>query len=447
MNTLLAAREQMALSLGWHIVLACFGAAFPAMIFVVHRRGLHGDADALVLAKRWSKVAALLFAIGAVSGTVLSFEMGLLWPGLMRRFGDVIGLPFAIEGLSFFVEAIFLGLYLYGWDRLPPKVHVMTLVPMALAGVVGTFCIISVNAWMNTPGGFRLGTGGRDVTDVDPLAAMFNRSAVIEFVHMWLGAYILVGFCVAAVYAVGIRRGRDDRRHRMGFAVPFAFASIAALIQPLSGHLAGQELADSQPAKLAAMELALDTQTRAPLIIGGFIVDGRIRYGITIPAVGSFLAQNRFDATVQGLADTAPADRAHANVVHTTFQLMVMIGTGLALLGLVYWIARRRRRDLLQSRWFLLIAAVAGPLSVAALELGWVTTELGRQPWMVWQIQRVSEAITTNGVVRVTFPLLLALYTAMTVAAVVILRSMARRWRAGEPDDLATPYGPPGPTR
>ena len=227
-STLLAAREQMALTLGWHIVLACFGVAFPAMIYVIHRRALRRDDEiALGLARRWSKVSAVLFAIGAVSGTVLSFEMGILWPGLMGRYGDVLGLPFAVEGLAFFIEAIFIGIYLYGWNHMPPKHHLLTLIPIAIAGVVGTYCVIAVNAWMNVPLGFRV-VGGQ-VVDVEPWKVLFNRGALLQFAHMWVGAFMVVGFIVASVYAAGMLRGRRDPHHRLGFAIPIRFATAAAL--------------------------------------------------------------------------------------------------------------------------------------------------------------------------------------------------------------------------
>jgi cytochrome bd ubiquinol oxidase subunit I len=255
---LLPAREQMALSLGWHIILACFGVAFPTLIYVVHRRGVvRGDEVALGLAQRWAKVSAVLLAIGAVSGTVLSFEMGLLWPGLMGRFGDVLGLPFAFEGLSFFVEAIFLGIYLYGWGRMPARQHLAMLIPMGAAGVVGTFCVVSVNAWMNNPTGFRLVNG--QVTDVNPWRAMFNDGVWLQFAHMWVGAFMLVGFVVSGVYAAGLLKGRHDAHHRLGFTVPFAFATVAALAQPLIGHVLGLRVGDTQPSKLAAFELAMTT--------------------------------------------------------------------------------------------------------------------------------------------------------------------------------------------
>ena len=335
----------MAVSLGSHIVLACFGVAFPAIIWVVHRRGLRADlpadeqAVALTLAKRWSKVAAVLFAVGAVSGTILSFEMGLLWPELMRTYGDVIGLPFALEGIAFFVEAIFIGIYLYGWGRLPPRVHLATLVPIAVSGVVGTFCILAVNSWMNGPTGFRLVDG--EVTDVDPWAAMFNPGVWLQFTHMWTATFMVVGFATAAVYAAGLLRGRDDRHHRLGFTVPFAFATVAALCQPVVGHLLGSRLNANQPAKLAAMELAVETETRSPLVIGGLLIDGERRFGIEIPGLGSLISRGNIDRPVTGLdefaADERPDDSL-VSMVHLSFQAMVgvgfsLIGLGVALLG------------------------------------------------------------------------------------------------------------------
>lgn len=306
---LLPARQQMAFSLGWHIVLACFGVAFPTMIFVVHRRGIvRDDAVALGLAQRWAKVSAVLFAIGAVSGTVLSFEMGLLWPGLMGRFGDVLGLPFAFEGLSFFVEAIFLGIYLYGWGRMPPRRHLLTLIPMGLAGIVGTFCVVSVNAWMNNPAGFRIVNG--EVVDIDPWRAMFNSGVWLQFAHMWVAAFMLVGLVVSGVYAFGMLRGRVDTHHRLGFAVPFTFASVAAVAQPLIGHVLGMRIHDTQPAKLAAFELAQTTEGPAPLRLGGVLIDGEVHWALTIPRLGSIIARNSLDAPVPGL-DGVPVRIGH----------------------------------------------------------------------------------------------------------------------------------------
>ncbi|MCU1386668.1 MAG: cytochrome ubiquinol oxidase subunit [Ilumatobacteraceae bacterium] len=449
-SQLLAARDQMALSLGFHIVLSCFGVAFPTLIYIVHRRGLRGDADALLLAKRWSKVAAVLFAVGAVSGTVLSFEMGLLWPGLMSRFGDVVGLPFALEGIAFFVEAIFLGIYLYGWNKLPPKVHLRTLVPMMAAGVVGTFCVVAVNAWMNSPSGFHLVTaadGTQRITDVQPLTAMFNNAVWTEFLHMFVAAYMVVGFLAAAVYASGMLKGRRDRVHRLGFTVAFAVASVGALVQPLIGHIAGMRLAEHQPVKLAAMELATTTEKNAPLRIGGILIDGTVRAVIEIPGISSLLARGWFDRPVPGLDQVPKADQPPANVVHNSFQIMVGIGTALLLFAVFFWWRRRRNRgtdrDLLTSRRFLRLAVIAGPLAVIALESGWTTTEVGRQPWIVQGVLRVKDAVTPNGGIWFSFTVIAIVYAGLATITSRVLRSMSRRWRENGEVDLPTPYGPP----
>jgi cytochrome d ubiquinol oxidase subunit I len=447
----------MALSLGSHIILACFGVAFPAVIWVAHRRGLREDLPekertvALTLAKRWSKVAAVLFAVGAVSGTILSLEMGLLWPELMRDYGDVIGLPFALEGIAFFIEAIFIGIYLYGWGRLPPRVHLATLVPIAVSGVVGTFCVIAVNSWMNGPSGFRIvrrPSGQREVVDVDPWAALFNPGVWTQFAHMWTATFMVVGFCAAAVYATGLLRGRDDRLHRLGFAIPFAFATVAALCQPLVGHVLGARLAGTQPAKLAAMELATETEDPSPLVVGGLIIDGERRFAIEIPWLGSLISRGSVDRPVTGLDEFAADERPEdglVNVVHLSFQAMVGIGFALIGLGGGFYLARRRGRDWLTSRRFLRLATLAGPAAIAAMELGWITTEVGRQPWIVQGQMRVHEAVTDSGIVWATLGALVVVYGAMFTGAALVLRSMARRWREGEGTDLPTPYGPGAP--
>lgn len=438
---LLPAREQMALSLGWHIILACFGVAFPAMIFVMHLRGIRrNDPVALGLAQRWAKVSAVLFAIGAVSGTVLSFEMGVLWPGLMGTYGDVLGLPFAFEGLAFFLEAIFLGIYLYGWNRMPPKRHVLMVLPMAVTGIIGAYCVLAVNAWMNVPTGFRMVDG--QVTDVQPWKVLFNGHAFLQFAHMWVGAYMLVGFSIAGVYAVGMLRGRRDAHHRLGFLVPFVFASVAAVTQPFVGHVLGFGLDERQPAKLAAFELADTTESPSPLRLGGIMVDGEVKYSIDIPYLGSLIAMNSPDKPVPGLDAIPEEDHPPVNMTHLAFQTMVGIGTLLAAAVVLFWVQRRRGRDLLEKRWFLRFAAVAGPLAVIALEAGWIATEVGRQPWIVYDVMRTTEAV---GDYTASLWWLLGIstvvYTGMTVGAVVVLRSMARRWREGAVD-LPSPYAP-----
>lgn len=440
---LLPAREQMALSLGWHIILACFGVAFPTMIGTMHLRGLRGDRQAMVLTERWAKSSSVLFAIGAVSGTVLSFEMGLLWPGLMGRFGDVLGLPFALEGLSFFVEAIFLGIYLYGFNRLRPRLHLLTLLPMALAGIFGTFCVVSANAWMNDPTGFTLVDG--KVTDVHPWRAMFNDRAGLEFLHMWVGAFMVVGFIVAGVYAAGMLKGRRDRHHRLGFMTGFGFASVAAVIQPVVGHILGLPLGTIQPSKLAAFELALTTEQPAPLTIGGILVGGHVKWALKIPMIGSLIARGSLSKPVVGL-DTIPAqDRPPVNITHLAFQSMVGIGSLLALVVVGYWLTRRfLHRDLLLNRWFLRLCVLAAVLAPLALELGWTSTEVGRQPWTAFGVLRTNQAASWSTGLWWSYAGVAVIYALLTVGAVLVLRSMARRWRRGE-EDLPSPYAPEAP--
>lgn len=450
LDNLMAARWQMAVSLGSHIILSCFGVALPAMIYVVHRRGIrNNDPIALGLAQRWAKAAAVLFAVGAVSGTILSFEMGLLWPGLMSTYGDVLGLPFALEGIAFFVEAIFMGIYLYGWGRLPARTHLLTLIPMILSGVFGTFCVLAVNAWMNAPSGFTLvpdGADGYRVTDVDPLAAIFNGAVWQQFSHMLVACYLVTGFLVAAVYARGMLVGRRDAHHRLGFTVPFTFAGVAAVIQPLLGHVIGMRLFSDQPSKLAAMELATTAEVRAPLYLGGVLIDGERRFGIPIPWLGSILSRSSIDRAVPGLDQFPPENRPPATIVHLAFQAMVGAGTIMALIALWFWwrrrSARRGGRDELDSRTFLTAAIVAGALSLVALEAGWITTEVGRQPWIVFEIMRVEDAVTANGGIWFTLVAMIVVYAAMGTAAALVLRSMARRWRQTGEIDLPTPYSP-----
>lgn len=443
-NELMAARYQMALSLGFHIILSCFGVALPALIYVLHRRGLkHDDHDALVLAKKWAKVSAVLFAVGAVSGTILSFEMGLLWPGLMSKYGDVIGLPFALEGIAFFLEAIFIGIYLYGWDRLPPKLHLNTLIPIILSGAFGTFCIIAVNAWMNNPAGFSIDPATGDVIDIDPLAAMFNNAVWGQAVHMFVATYAVTGFLVASVYAIGMLKGRHDRAHRMGFMVAFAFASLAALTQPVIGHFTGQRLAEDQPAKLAAFELSEEAEDHAPLTVGGIWIDGEKRFAVEIPWLGSLASGNSLSQVVPGLDDIPVDERPPLNVTHFAFQAMVGAGTAMAGIAAVFWWRRRRDGDaVFERRWLMRSVVAGGGLSVLALEAGWTATEVGRQPWIAYGVMRTEDAVTDNSGIWFSLAAMIVVYTSMGILATRVIRGMTRRWRESGDADLPSPYGP-----
>jgi cytochrome d ubiquinol oxidase subunit I len=421
---LVAAREQMALSLGWHIVLACFGVGMPALTLFAEWRGHRtGDPHYRLLARRWAKAMGVLFAVGAVSGTILSFEMGLLWPGLMGTYGEVIGLPFAMEGIAFFIEAIFLGIYLYGWDRLPPRAHLWCGVPVILAGVASAFFVVTANAWMNQPRGFDLVDG--KLTDVDPWAAMFNPATPPQTVHMILAAFMVSGFGLASVYAVAMLRGRRDRYHQLGFLIPFVAAAAITPVQIGVGDWAAHFVADYQPTKLAAMEGVYHTERGVPLHIGGIAVDGKLRYAIEIPDGLSLLAHWDPDAEVQGLDQVKPVDRPPVNVVHLAFQTMVGLGFGLLGLGAWFAIAWRRHRDLPRSVWFYRAAAASGAAAVAALECGWVTTEVGRQPWVVYGRLRTTDAVNTAPGLWIGLLVVAAVYAVMTIATVYVLRRLA----------------------
>src|SRR5438093_9215595 len=423
---MLQARQMQALSFAVHIPLVCFGIAFPALVLYVEWLYLRsGDELYRTLARRWSRIMAALFAAGVVTGTILSFEMGLLWPAFTASFGSVFGLGFAIEGFSFFMEAIFIGIYLYGWNRLSPRAHFASGIPIAIAGFTGSLTVISVNAWMNHPTGFRF-VGG-NVTDVHPWGALFGNSYVWhELVHMYLAGYMVTGFVLASAYALGRIRGRWGRYERTAFAVPLAVATLAAIAQPFVGDWNGREVATNQPTKLAAFEGLGRTTKGAPVHILGWYTDGHVEYGIPLPHLLSLLAFHSADARVEGLDAVPPADRPPVNVVRYAFQTMVGIGTGLALLSVVYLATRIRRRRLPESTWFYRALVVAGPLSVVALIAGWVTTEVGRQPWVVYRVMRTSEAVTGAGGIPVGYATLALVYMGLALAVAWILRRLAR---------------------
>jgi cytochrome bd ubiquinol oxidase subunit I len=443
-SQLLPAREQMAFTLGFHIILVPFGVAFTFLMLIANYRGIRrGDDEAMLLARRWSQVAGVLFAVGAVSGTVLSFELGLLWPGLMGTYGAAFGIPFAVEGLFFFLEAIFVAIYLYGWNRMAPWPHFWTGVPVVLSGVGGTSSVVAANGWMNQPAGFTVREGR--VVDVDPWGVFFNDAFWYEALHMLLAAYMVAGFVVAGVYAVGLLRGRQDRYHRLGMAIPLTVAAIVTPLQIFVGDVAAREVAGNEPAKFAAIEMVTESGTRVPLVLGGAMVDGEVRYALEIPSGASLLVGYRPDTRISGLseiaADVRPPDHL-VTTVHLAFD--VMVGIGFALLGLALWFAVLwwRRRTVPQDRWFLRAVAVSGALTVVALEAGWIVTEVGRQPWTVVGVLLTREAVTTTGNVWLFFTATLVLYAAVGAGTFHALGLLRRRWRTGGGAADDVPYGP-----
>jgi len=443
------ARQLQALSFAVHIPLTCFGMALPALVVLVEWLWLRtGDPLYRTLARRWSRIMVALFAVGVITGTILSFELGMLWPGFMGTFGAVFGLGFAIEGFSFFLEAIFIAIYVYGWDRLPPKWHFASGFPIILTGLTGSLMVIAVNAWMNHPGGFRL--EGGEVVDVRPWEALFGNPFLWhEFVHMYVAAFIVVGFLLAGAYAWSrLRRGRWGRYERTALAIPLTIAAVAAPAQLLVGDWAAREVASHQPLKLAAFEGLSETTRGAPETIGGWYDadTGQIRGGIEIPKLLSLLAYHDPSATVRGLASVPPADRpSPINVVRLAFQAMVAIGTGLALLGAIALIVRWRRGRLPESRWFHRALVVAGPASVVALIAGWVTTEVGRQPWVVYELMRTEAAVTGADGIPVGYATLALVYAGVLAAVAWILTRLARAPLGGARDPQPTGAPPDAP--
>jgi cytochrome d ubiquinol oxidase subunit I len=439
-ENLYPARMQMALSLGWHIIFSCFGIAFPVFtVFAEWRGHRRGNAALTDLAHTWAKAMGVLFAAGAVSGTLLSFEMGILWPGLMGRFGEVFGFPFVLEGYAFFIEAIFVGIYLFGWNRMSPRAHMLSALPMIVSGAAGAFFVVAANAWMNNPTGFRLNADGQ-VVAAQPWAAMFGPSTWPQTVHMLLGAYMVTGFTVASVYAIGMLRGRRDRRHHYGLLIPLTFAAIITPVQIGVGDWIANAVAENQPAKLAAMEGLYRTEDRVALSLGGIYYDDELHYAIEIPFGLSLLIHHDINGVVEGLEDTPVDERPPVNVVHLAYNVMVGIGSALLLLALLLGWTWWRRRRIPKSAWFLRAVAVSGVAAIVALESGWITTEVGRQPWIVYGILRTEDAVSPAPGLFLGFYAVVAIYLVLTALTVIVLRRLAHHHDTPAPQEVdATP--------
>ena len=440
----------MAFTLGFHIILASLGVAFPAMMLIANYRGLrHDDADALLLARRWSKVVAVTFAVGAVTGTVLSFEFGLLWPAFTGRFGEVFGVLFAIEGIFFFLEAIFVAIYIFGWKRLSPWTHFWAGVPIVITGLGGAFSVVAVNSWMNQPQGFSPTTG--DVTNVEPLKVIFNPAVPYEVPHMILAAYLVTGFLVASVYAVGMLRGRRDRYHRLGLLIPLTVACIATPIQFAVGDTAARAIAKDQPIKFAGDGVrAADLDATSPSTSTAAARPSGVKGGIGIPGFDSFLVGWSTDTQVTGLDTRAagrPAAGQHDAALGLRHDGRDLHGADRARRSgsaFVWW----RKRDIPQTQWFLRAVAVSGVAAVVALECGWIVTEVGRQPWIVYNVMRTEDAVTEASGVWVTFALVAAaLRGARRGARAHAARDGAALARGRTTSESDVPYGPPPAAR
>jgi len=431
MPDLLAARSQMAVSLGFHIIFAVIGIGLPALMVIAEWRWIRTSEPVyLELAKRWSKGAAILFAVGAVSGTVLSFELGLLWPNFMRFAGPIIGMPFSLEGFAFFTEAIFLGLYLYGWDKVSRRAHLFSGIVVAVSGVLSGIFVVIANAWMNAPAGFRLVDG--TVTDVRPFAAMANSAAFQQTLHMTIAAYAATALSVAGIHAFSILRGNDSPFNRRALAIALSLGAPAAILQPLSGDVSARNVAEVQPAKLAALEAHFETQRGVPLHIGGWpdVEKRETRWAIRIPRGLSLLAFHDPNAEVKGLEAFPRDEWPPVAIVHVAFQIMVALGTIMALVSLWAlwrWWRGRSIDSLAGDRRLLRALAVVAPMGFIAIEAGWTVTEVGRQPWIINGVLRTSDAVTPMPGLVVPFLVFTLLYVLLGVIVVYLLRQQIVR--------------------
>ncbi|MDC1161974.1 cytochrome ubiquinol oxidase subunit I [Tenacibaculum sp.] len=416
MENLDAARLQMAFTLIFHIVFACIGMVMPFFMVVSHYKWLKTKNQTyLKLTKSWQRGVAIFFVIGAVSGTALSFELGLLWPEFMKHAGPIIGMPFSLEGAAFFVEAIALGFYLYGWNKLPKWFHWFTGIIIGISGVASGILVVAANGWMNAPSGFDYIDG--QFLNIDPIKAMLNPAWFTQALHMTLAAFASTGFAVAGIHAYQVYKKRKIELHQKAFKIAITFGAIAAILQPISGDISAKDIAERQPVKLAAMEAHYETSKNVPLYIGGIVDNEReeVNYKIAIPGMLSFLAFGDFDAEVKGLNDFPENERPNVAIVHYAFQIMVSIGGILLFAGVLYFISLRRKKWLKSKKYWLLFIILA-PMGFIALEAGWIVTEVGRQPWIIHKIMRTKDAVTPMPGIVFSFYMYIVLYLALTIS-------------------------------
>ncbi|WP_187263000.1 cytochrome ubiquinol oxidase subunit I [Pontibacter beigongshangensis] len=423
MDDLLAARLQMAVSLGWHIVFACIGMTMPILMAYSEWKWLRTGRQVYIdLAKAWSKGVAIFFAVGAVSGTVLSFELGLLFPEFMKHAGPIFGMPFSWEGTAFFVEAIALGVFLYGWNRLNKWVHWLSGVVVGISGVLSGIFVVAANGWMNSPSGFTWKNG--QAYDIDPVAAMFNDAWFTQALHMTLAAFVATAFAVAGVHAYLLLKDRKNEFHRTAVRIALAFGAVAAFLQPISGDISAKDIAQRQPAKLAALEALYHTSKPADLVIGGIPNDEeeRVDYAIHVPGFLSFLAHGDFEAEVIGLDQFPKDERPPVLITHIAFQIMVGIGFLLAFAGLLYLVFSARWKHMLEKRWWLWFIASLTPLGFIAVEAGWTVTEVGRQPWIIHGIMKTKDAVSPMPGLQYSFYMITVVYLLLTIIIIGLMR-------------------------
>lgn len=417
------------LTLGFHIIFATIGVGVPVMIAIAEFLGIkRKDPHYILLARRWARGFVITVAVGVVTGTCIGFQLNLLWPSFMQIAGQAIALPLFMETFAFFFEAIFLGIYLYTWDRFRnPWVHFSLVIPVVIGASASAFFITVVNAFMNTPQGFKL--SGRTIVDIDPLVAMFNPATPTKTAHVLTSAYMTSAFVLAAIAAFALLAGRNHVYYRKALRLTMVAGLAFSIMTAVVGDLSGKFLAEYQPEKLAAAEWHFETTANAPLVVGGVLTENNeIRYGLRLPYALSILAFGRPDAAVTGLNEF-PEDERPPLYIHYLFDAMVMIGSLLIVLCLGYLLfARKSRRATGRDvpRWLLRCIVWSGPLAMIAIECGWIFAEAGRQPWILRGYMKTVHGATTASNVDWMLLLFSLLYMVLGFTAWIVLRKLFR---------------------
>lgn len=422
MDDFIAARSQMAMSLGFHIIFACVGMVMPFFMAIAHYKYIRtGNEIYKGLTKAWSKGVAILFATGAVSGTMLSFELGLLWPEFMKHAGPIFGMPFSLEGTAFFIEAIALGFFLYGWDRFNKWFHWGTGLLVGISGLASGILVVAANAWMNSPSGFDIIDG--QYTNIDPIKAMFNDAWFSQALHMTIAAFVATGFAVAGIHALMILKKKNVEFHTKAFKIAAICATIAAILQPLSGDVSAKDVAERQPAKLAAMEAHFETDSASAFLVGGIVDEEKqeVKYGLKIPGLLSFLVHSDFETPVTGLNEIPKENQPPVAIVHYAFQIMIMLGMFLFMISVIYLFLLIRKKNLIQKNWLLKLFVFSIPLGYIALEAGWTVTEVGRQPWIIYEVMRTADAVTPMPGIVYSFYIFTAVFVSLSAIVVFLM--------------------------
>lgn len=422
MDDFIAARSQMAMSLGFHIIFACVGMVMPFFMAISHYKYLRtGNEIYKGLTKAWSKGVAILFATGAVSGTMLSFELGLLWPEFMKHAGPIFGMPFSLEGTAFFIEAIALGFFLYGWNRFNKWFHWATGLIVGLSGLASGILVVAANAWMNSPSGFDIIDG--QYTNIDPIKAMLNDAWFSQALHMTIAAFVATGFAVAGIHALMILKKKNVEFHTKAFKIAAICATIAAIFQPLSGDISAKDVAERQPAKLAAMEAHFETDSASAFLVGGIVDEENqeVKYGLKIPGLLSFLVHSDFETPVTGLNEIPKENQPPVAIVHYAFQIMIMLGMFLFMVSIIYLFMLIRKKNLIQKKWLLKLFVFSIPLGYIALEAGWTVTEVGRQPWIIYEVMRTADAVTPMPGIVYSFYIFTAVFVSLSAIVIFLM--------------------------